>query len=323
MARIRLLQAKLEQENLPGEVREKIKKDLKTVPPKMFEMEKHGLPDHMMAIDLSVFQGRSALDVMNEQDEENQLAKAKLPQALEGLGPRMPPELVHKTIQQLKALGAQEVGSYDFNPATRAMTEHSSIDVIDDAESAESTRQFLRSMDDEESDGNFFLDNLQTNDDPFEDTSSRYSNREIQKKKVHHQIMKRQHEIDMVAVRIAAKALQSGIALPGDPVYEEMLEEYPHYQVKRERREKQLKDVSKFIERYEAGSVKDLAQEPAFRYKFEAQLSLETGTQDPDKKKRRSARNLASMRKLPEEQVVEVEAVPEEEDMAALYLKYK
>lgn len=46
--------------------------------------------DGVMAIDLSKFKGRSAMDVMNEEDEENQKLKDLMPQGVEGLGPRMP-----------------------------------------------------------------------------------------------------------------------------------------------------------------------------------------------------------------------------------------
>ena len=57
--------------------------------------------------------------------------------------------------------------------------------------------------------------------------------------------------------KIVIKAIESGIALPNNPVYEEMLEDYPHYQVKREKRDKQMKSISNFVNKYEQGGNKD------------------------------------------------------------------
>lgn len=66
VARIRKLQANLNQDNLPEHLQQKVKDDLQTSQSKVFEMEKYGLPDNMIAIDMSAFGGKSALDVMNE-----------------------------------------------------------------------------------------------------------------------------------------------------------------------------------------------------------------------------------------------------------------
>lgn len=46
--------------------------------------------DGVMALDMSKFKGRSALDVMNAEDEENQKLKDLLPQGVDNMGPRMP-----------------------------------------------------------------------------------------------------------------------------------------------------------------------------------------------------------------------------------------
>ena len=43
------------------------------------------------------------------------------------------------------------------------------------------------------------------------------------------------------------KALESGIPLKGDIVYEDLIEQYPHYKAKAERRLKQVKAMRKFI----------------------------------------------------------------------------
>ena len=150
--------------------------------------------------------------------------KDLLPRFDDQLGPRMPPELMGKTIQQLKALGAEEICSFEYNPATRAVTgNRSNIDVISDADSEESTRKLLQSMDDEDFDSSHFLDNLQANDDPFEDVRTASANRDTRKKKMQRLAMERQHKIDRVATKIVVKALESGVALDGDPVYEELL----------------------------------------------------------------------------------------------------
>lgn len=81
--------------------------------------------------------------------------------------------------------------------------------------------------------------------------------------------MKRQHEIDRISVQIVLKALESGIALRDNPIYEEMLEEYPHYQVKREKREKQMKSLNSFLTKFERGDMKDATVRNQFKYQFE------------------------------------------------------
>ena len=134
-----------------------------------FDMEKYGLPDHMIAIDMNNFQGKSALDVMNQEDEESAKLFAQLPSVVQGVGPSLPPELMSKTIQQLKALGAEDVGSFDWDPRTRAMTENKSIDIIDDEESSERTRKVMHAM---ENDEDFYVDSLLANDDPFDEDYS-------------------------------------------------------------------------------------------------------------------------------------------------------
>ena len=55
------------------------------------------------------FNGQNALDFMN-----SQVTHAVLPMGDTG-GPAMPPELMNKTIAQLKAMGATEVSSFHTN----------------------------------------------------------------------------------------------------------------------------------------------------------------------------------------------------------------
>lgn len=55
--------------------------------------------------------------------------------------------------------------------------------------------------------------------------------------------MKKQREIDDIAVTMILRALENGISLHGDRVYEEMLEQYPHYQYKYEQRQKKINRI--------------------------------------------------------------------------------
>lgn len=67
------------------------------------------IPKATLAFDISSFKsGASALDEMNKKEEEYGELQAMLPKGLEG--PQMPPELVGKTIKELKAMGAEEIG---------------------------------------------------------------------------------------------------------------------------------------------------------------------------------------------------------------------
>jgi hypothetical protein len=135
----------------------------------------------------------------------------------------MPPELIGKTIQQLKALGAEELGSFGFDPATRAMTELRSADGLSGIDRDEEARKSLRALDDDDFDSDHFLDDLQLNNGPFEEVTSLSTDRRTRKKQMDHLVMKRQHQIDQLAVKVVVRALQDGVALHGDPVYEEML----------------------------------------------------------------------------------------------------
>ena len=127
----------------------------------------------MIAIDMSKFGGKSALDVMNEEDADNAQLFAKLPQLIDGLGPNLPPELINKTVKKIKELGINDVSSFGFDPRTRAMTEHNSYDqTIDfkDSRESEQSRRLLHAL---ENDDGYLVDELMSNDHPFEDATTR------------------------------------------------------------------------------------------------------------------------------------------------------
>lgn len=65
------------------------------------------------------------------------------------------------------------------------------------------------------------------------------------------------------------KALESGIPLKGDIVYEDLIEQYPHYKAKAERRLKQVKAMRKFIQRVDSKSQSDDGEVVLYKYKFE------------------------------------------------------
>lgn len=85
----------------------------------------------------------------------------------------------------------------------------------------------------------------------------------MSEEKKHEKMMARQRKIDDASVALILQALDNGIALPNDPVYKEMLEQYPHYQVKLEGRNKKIKEIKDKIE----GKIPHSQQQP--KYKFE------------------------------------------------------
>jgi hypothetical protein len=78
-------------------------------------------------------------------------------------------------------------------------------------------RKSMRKMEGDEYNPNFFVDEI--NDNPSFNVES-----SISPQKKNKLIMQRQKEIDDMAVLIILKALDNGISLHGDRVYEEMLE---------------------------------------------------------------------------------------------------
>lgn len=74
-------------------------------------------------------------------------------------------------------------------------------------------------MEGDESNPNYYLD----------DMSDSFELNRMTKDKKRDIINKKQKEIDDIAIGIILRALENGIPLNGDRVYEEMLEQYPHY----------------------------------------------------------------------------------------------
>lgn len=99
-------------------------------------------------------------------------------------------------------------------------------------EADERMREALREMDKEDMDPEYFLDDMATEASMDKDQV---------KKKREEQMYKRQKQIDDVAIAHIIKALEDGVELKGDHVYYELLKAHPHFQVKREQREKRLK----------------------------------------------------------------------------------
>lgn len=179
--------------------------------------------------------GQTALDKMNETDKDLEALKNQLALAPDGISPQMPAELAGKTIQQLKALGATEMAQVTSRSGTRGHGFETKMS----PEADEEHRKIMKSLEDDDMDPDFFQDNLGIEGDRFAmiDGSLKQQNA-IQK---HDLMMKKQKKLDDVAVAIVMQALEQGVKLEGDRVYEEMLEMYPHYQYKLEKREQQIK----------------------------------------------------------------------------------
>lgn len=92
---------------------------------------------------------------------------------------------------------------------------------MEKAEGEEEMRQIMHDLQREEmeelNDKEHFLDNL---DARFVDQ---------QKEQAHDRILKEQRRIDKQAAALVVRALETGVPLDGDPVYDGLLKEYPKY----------------------------------------------------------------------------------------------
>ena len=126
-----------------------------------------------------------------------------------------------------------------------------------DPANAEMRRKAQRELDEEDEDPNFFSD-IMDSDPRFKTVGS--SSKQMDP-------FARQKRIDDANTQIIMTALETGVRL-NDPIYEEMLEQYPHYQVKLERREKRITKMKTFINKIENPSE----YEAENKYKFQEQI---------------------------------------------------
>ena len=90
----------------------------------------------------------------------------------------------------------------------------------------------MKEMEAEDIDPSHFTDNMGV-ETKFEESTGSISRFDPRNKAAFHdRIMKRQKQIDDAAIAVTLKALDAGIPLHGDKVYEDLLDRYPHYQQK-------------------------------------------------------------------------------------------
>lgn len=148
----------------------------------------------------------------------------------DGMSPQMPAELVGKTIKELKAMGAVEVGQVSTSDAVKFAGNRSMQEVSISPEAEEQARQSLSQLDQEDfDDPDYFLDDLS------KERAMAGMGADQKKLVQEEKMMRKQKLIDDISVGVIMKALDKGIELD-DEVYREMLEQFPHYQVKLENR---------------------------------------------------------------------------------------
>ena len=130
----------------------------------------------------------------------------------------MPPELVGKTLNELKAMGAIELGNVDFR-SSKKWSGMSKDMTYDSPDADENLRKSLKEI--EEEDPDYFTDNIES--ERFELVNGDLKRKPESKQAKHAALMQKQRKIDDASVSIVLKALESGIPLPNDPVYQEML----------------------------------------------------------------------------------------------------
>jgi hypothetical protein len=173
-------------------------------------------PTLSSAINMDPFGGQSALDVMNESEEADRLLMGQMP-TIDGSNPNFPPELVGKTIEQIKAMGAEEIGHIDFKPKKNAFGIHPDVSPTLAPDQEEEMRKALRELENEDDDPEYFLDDMSGTSENFKFMNGP----EVEKRRKmeeHHRILKQVKQIDDQAIAIIIEALKKGVPMD-DPTY--------------------------------------------------------------------------------------------------------
>ena len=100
------------------------------------------------------------------------MEKFGIPMSLDGKSPIMPPELVGKTIHQIKAMGGTELGSMSMSTNMRTGGIDAKLDLTPEGESQARESKKELELEEEEEEKEFYIDNLSTEAKRFEDSSN-------------------------------------------------------------------------------------------------------------------------------------------------------
>eukprot|EP00347_Sterkiella_histriomuscorum_P017245 403350129 len=180
-------------------------------------------------------------------------------------GTPMPPELMNKTVKELRQMGFSDVSKINmkFDRHTRDLKP--SIDPVE----RHKLQKAMQEMEEEQKDPSLSFESLSSmNDDEDLDQPRNQS------EKQEFDMIKTQRKIDDARVMMYMKALEKGIPLYDDPVYNELLALYPYYQKKLSQKQNQIQKVKLKMER----EAKD---NKTYKYKFELQLKGGRGNLAP------------------------------------------
>lgn len=107
--------------------------------------------------------GETALDRMQSGEQDLQASKDQQFMAPDGISPQMPPELIGKTIKQLKAMGAVEIASISSKSGTRGHGFETQLS----PEAEEKYRRALKELEDDDIDPDYFTDTMGVEGDKF------------------------------------------------------------------------------------------------------------------------------------------------------------
>lgn len=115
-----------------------------------------------MAIPVEQFLGlgkkESVLDMMQSREVDMEALKAMVPMQMDGVSPSLPPELVGKTVKQLRDLGAKDLGSVTFNSSLKNHGFDTSF--TQTLETEEQAKKSLKELEQDDQDKEFLLDNI-------------------------------------------------------------------------------------------------------------------------------------------------------------------
>lgn len=188
------------------------------------------MPHHTIAIEIDKLyprkKGESVLDVMNQQEGDLRKAWDSQPRGLDAKSPQMPENIMNMTIKELKSMGAQEVASFTTQRDT--IKWHGKNNFSINPEIEEQFRQAIQGKEDEV-DEDSILDHIGVEGEKFQVSEVGPNKFHGTQSKMQEQMLLKQHKRDDASIAIIMKALESGVELENDKVYNQMIKEYPHY----------------------------------------------------------------------------------------------
>lgn len=141
----------------------------------------------------------------------------------------MPIEIANKTVKELRSLGFKDIANFTMTPDPV----RGGMQPKFDASEKQRMLKILKEMEEDKNDPDYHLDTM---GEPINNEDESLDHPRNEKERVIYGKIKEQKRIDDARIILLHKALDKGIPLWDDPVYQDALNMYPYYQKKLEHR---------------------------------------------------------------------------------------